>query len=291
MTDSAAAAPTIDQDPPIPPAPLSSADVDGLAVTRRRPNTADRSTPTVVLVHGAVDRSASFGRTMRRLGDLDVVAYDRRGYAGSLESGVAPTIAAHADDLAAVIEWSGATDAVVVGHSLGGTIAAALAARTDTALRAIAVYESPFPALDDSFDRVGGGAVELGRTQGPAVAAEHFYRMMVGDETWSRLRDGDRDRRRAEGPALLAELEDLRLPEHAVAIDAIRVPVTIGVGALSSAWLRSGSELLASELESADVAHEFVDIDGVGHGVHLSHPGEFARFVRRASTPTGGLAG
>jgi pimeloyl-ACP methyl ester carboxylesterase len=52
--------------------------------------------PAVVLVHGAMDRAASFGRVMRRLGDLDVVAYDRRGYAGSLGTGPATTLAEHA---------------------------------------------------------------------------------------------------------------------------------------------------------------------------------------------------
>jgi pimeloyl-ACP methyl ester carboxylesterase len=35
--------------------------------------------PVVVLVHGSLDRAASFSRVIRRLPDWGVVAYDRRG--------------------------------------------------------------------------------------------------------------------------------------------------------------------------------------------------------------------
>ena len=52
------------------PAPLIRHAVDGLGVIRRRPDTVDPSRPAVVIVHGAMDRAASFGRAMRRLGDL-----------------------------------------------------------------------------------------------------------------------------------------------------------------------------------------------------------------------------
>lgn len=95
---------------------------------------------TVVLVHGAMDRAASFGRVMRRLEEFDVVAYDRRGYGSSLHpdatdrpsgaAGLHPdagALRAHARDLAGVLEWAGrecpGIEQVVVGHSLGGLIA------------------------------------------------------------------------------------------------------------------------------------------------------------------------
>ena len=47
-----------------------------------------RGRPTVVFVHGSLDRAESFRRVMRRLPDLAIVAYDRRGYQGSREAGV-----------------------------------------------------------------------------------------------------------------------------------------------------------------------------------------------------------
>lgn len=260
------------------PAPLTQLEVDGLAVVRRRPEQVAAGHPVVVLVHGAMDRAASFGRTMRRLGDLDVCAYDRRGYADSLGAGVATTMAEHGRDLALVLDHLGAEAAVVVGHSLGGTVAAELASSGDGRVRSIATFESPFPILDDSFDHVGGGAVELAEREGPAAGAEHFYRLMVGESTWSRLRERDRATRRAEGPALVAELVDLRRRDHALDPSVLTVPVLVGRGGLSSARLRDGAELLAARVPDA----ELVDIDTAGHGAHLTHPDEFARFVHQA---------
>ncbi|MEI2698896.1 MAG: alpha/beta hydrolase family protein [Microthrixaceae bacterium] len=118
--------------------------------------------------------------------------------------------------LARIIDWSGAGRVVVVGHSLGGTIGAALAVVGDDRVVALAAFESPFPALDDSFDQIGAGAVQLAGEVGFEAAAEHFYRLMVGEATWSRVRERDRAARRAEGPALIAELADLRRRDHAI---------------------------------------------------------------------------
>jgi pimeloyl-ACP methyl ester carboxylesterase len=260
------------------PAPLTSAEVDGLAVTRRCPTDRDPAVPTVVLVHGAMDRAASFGRTMRRMGHLDVVAYDRRGYGASLGAGVAEHLSDHAHDLAQVIGWSGCTSAVVVGHSLGGTIAAALTIEGSSPVAALAAYESPFPLLDDSFDEVGGGAVEIARERGPSDGAEHFYRLMVGDHTWSRLRPRDREARRAEGPAMMAELGDLRRRELAIDPGELDVPLLVGMGGLSSSRMRSGARLLAARVPQSRTD----EIANAGHGAHLTHPDEFARYCSDA---------
>ncbi len=260
------------------PAPLQTATVDGLAVMRRRPEHAEASTATVVLVHGAMDRAASFGRAMRRLGGVDVIAYDRRGYAGSIDAGTAPSIEAHATDLARIVEWSGADRPVVVGHSLGGTIAASSVLDLGLDLPAMAAFESPFPLLDDSFDQVGGGAVQVGLERGPADGAEHFYRLMVGDQVWSRLRERDRAARRAEGPALMAELSDLRDRARALDPERLTLPVLVGLGGVSSAHLRRSAELLLDRLP--DGHRDQIDL--AGHGAHLTHPDEFARYCRDA---------
>ena len=46
-----------------------------------------------------------------------------------------------------------------------------------------------------------------------AAAAERFFRRMVGDAAWDRLPDEGRAERRADGPALAAELRAIRLSE------------------------------------------------------------------------------
>ncbi len=266
------------------PARAQHDQVDGLAVVRRRRPDVAPDAPTVVLVHGAMDRAASFGRTMRRLPDLDVVAYDRRGYAGSPHVSGRGTLEAHAADLATVVDWTGAGSVVVVGHSMGGTVALALAAHGDDRLRAVGAFESPAPWLDDSRASVGGGAVDVADREGVEAGAEFFYRLMVGEHTWSRLRDRDRAARRAEGPALLDELRDLRDPATSVPLGRVSLPVVVGAGGRSAAHLQRSSALLEAALPDA----QRVDIAESGHGAHLSHPDEFARFVRATVARTAG---
>ena len=258
------------------PARAEHTQVDGLAVVRRRRPDVDVGQPTVVLVHGTMDRATSFGRTMRRLPDLDVVAYDRRGYAASPYVQGRGTLHAHATDLGTVLDWTGATSVVVVGHSMGGTVGLALAASGDERLVGVGAFESPAPWLDDSRSSVGGGAVDVADREGVAAGAEFFYRLMVGEHTWSRLRDRDREARRSEGPALLDELRDLRDPATSVALDRVTLPVTVGAGGRSAEHLRRNIEQLGRALPDARTIH----IAESGHGVHLSHPDEFARFVR-----------
>ena len=98
---------------------------------------------------------------------------------------------------------------------------------------------------------------------------------MVGDQVWARLRERDRVARRAEGPALLAELRDLRRRDRALDPLAVDMPVLVGSGGLSSDRMRDGSRLLAERLAHA---RSYV-IETAGHGAHLTHPDEFARYV------------
>jgi len=258
------------------PAPATRASIDGMSVVRRRPAEADPTRPSVILVHGAMDRAASFARVMRRLPDTDVVAYDRRGYADSLGGGVAATLSGHAADLARVAEWSGSPEVVVVGHSLGGTIALLLAATDPAGVCGLGAFESPVPSLPGYRSDGGDLALAAAATGGPPAAAEAFYRLLVGERTWDRLRAVDRDTRRAEGAALVAELEDLRRPGGCPDLASVRVPVVAGAGTASPAAWRRPAEELVDRLADA----ELMELRGAGHGAHLSHPDDFARYVR-----------
>src|SRR5664279_4356520 len=100
-----------------------------LAVTEHLPSGSGADEPVLVMVHGSLDRSASFARVLRRLGDLHTVVYDRRGYHRSRDAVPLHTsIDGQIDDLVSVI---GGRPAVVIGHSYGGTIAVGAALRGD----------------------------------------------------------------------------------------------------------------------------------------------------------------
>jgi len=111
----------------------------------------------------------------------------------------------------------------------------------------------------------------------PEEAAEAFMRRIVGDDVWERLPARTRADRRAEGAALLPELASIR--ESAPFDPAgVTVPVVLGYGTSTERHHRGGVDALATALPDAEV----VEINGGGHGAHVSHPDAFAAFVRTA---------
>ncbi len=254
----------------------------GLAVTEQVPPTRRTGDPVVVLVHGSLDRAASFARVARRLDDLHLVTYDRRGYQGSRHLPLAAGFEGHVDDLLAVV---GGRPAVVVGHSYGGDIALAGALAPGSTVEAVAAYEPPLPWLGFWNHRpaVGGGGPD---DDDPAAAAERFFRRLVGGDAWERLSDAGREDRRADGPALVAELRALRAGGPVVDPAALTVPALYGRGSRSRDHQRAGIAWLADHTPDAAV----VEFAGAGHGAHLTHPDAFADFVRRAVALATGAA-
>lgn len=243
----------------------------GLAAQRWRP--AVPTGPSVLLLHGAMDRGDSFARTARRLGGHDVVVLDRRGYGGS--SGLAPTdVAGHAADVGNVLDELGGKW-VLGGHSLGGTVALAAAATGHPGVLGAATFESPFPWLEPgSGARVGGGALEVDDAVGPDAAAEYFFRMMVGDEAWGRLGRAFQDARRAEGRALVSELRDLASGRPLADLGAVKVPVAVGVGESRGDLYRQALLAVAALPDAA-----LVELARAPHGVHLAAPDAYAGFL------------
>jgi pimeloyl-ACP methyl ester carboxylesterase len=223
----------------------------------------------LILVHGSMDRATSFTRLMGRLRHWDIVAYDRRGYAGSALTGPPATFDDQVDDLLEVLDGE---PAVAFGHSFGGDVVLATAAQQPGLIPAAFVWEPPQPWLpwwaEATARRAGETELE------PDERAESFMRRMVGDQVWERLPSSTRAQRRREGHTLEAEINSLAV---APVFDpaAIPIPVLVGRGGNSSGHQRRA----AAELAEALPAGELVEIAAAGHGAHLSHPAEVARLL------------
>ena len=228
----------------------------------------------MVLIHGSMDRGPSFSRVTTRLHDLRVITYDRRGYHRSRHAvPLATSLDEHVDDLFSVLDGR---HAVAAGHSYGGVVALAAASRRPEQVRAVVAYEAPAPWMPWWPRRSPGGSAATAR--GPEEAAEAFMRRMIGDARWERLPERTRIRRRGEGPALVAEMSSIRADGAPFDPTRLSVPTVIARGALSSPHHRKGAEMLAELIPGA----ELVDVEGAGHGGHLTHPDAFAACVRRA---------
>jgi pimeloyl-ACP methyl ester carboxylesterase len=215
-----------------------------------------------------MDRASGFTRLMARLRDWTIVAYDRRGYAGSAAAGPPESFDQQVADLLEVLDGR---PAVAFGHSFGGDVVLAAAAQHPEVIPAALVWEPPQPWLPWWPELSAGSELE------PHERAEWFMRRMIGDRMWERLPSATRAQRRAEGHTLRAEIDSLtRTPPFDAG--AITSPVIVGRGGRSSARQRRAAAELARSLPHATLA----DIAEAGHGAHLSHPVEVAALLGQA---------
>jgi pimeloyl-ACP methyl ester carboxylesterase len=264
---------------------------------------------TVVFVHGSLDRGDSFRRVMRRLPDVTAIAYDRRGYQGSRGGGVVG-LGGHIEDLLAVMEEARAGSSpggggdgggggarrpvVAIGHSLGGDVVIGAALASPERFDAIGAFEPPMPWLGFRRDAAGAGAgagsgAEAGAAAGPAaqpwpamaedpaVEVERFFSRMVGASSWAHLTEAGRESRRADGPALVADLRSFRSEVPPFDVTALEVPAVFGMGGPTSRpHHRRTVEWLGANVPNGVV----YEVEGAQHGAHLSHPDHFASMTR-----------
>lgn len=99
-------------------------------------------------------------------------------------------------------------------------------------------------------------------------------RRLIGDERWNALPEATRASRRAEGPAMMAELADLRrsAPWDAA---AVRCPSLAICGERGRPHHQRGMQLLATMIDGA----EFARLGGAGHGAPNTHAAELAMLL------------
>jgi pimeloyl-ACP methyl ester carboxylesterase len=243
-----------------------------LRIIHREPLT-NGDSRRAVLVHGAMDRATSFTRLMAKLPEWSILAYDRRGYAGSAVTGPPESFDEQVSDLLAVLDGR---PAVALGHSLGGDVVLATAALHPGLIPAALVWEPPQPWLP--WWPTNSASAGAGADLDPEDRAEWFMRRMVGDRVWERLPSATRARRRAEGHTFHAEMLSLGKGPPFDAAD-LRVPILVGRGGRSRPHQRRAARELAATLPAGTL----VEIPDAHHGAHISHPTELAALFEHAA--------
>lgn len=224
----------------------------------------------VVLIHGSLDRSSGMAKVARLIPDLRTIRFDRRGYAKSIGHPGPYCVPGNVDDVEAILAGR---RAILVGHSYGGNVALAAAARFPSQVMGVSTYESPLSWQEWWPSNTAGAA---GATADPSKAAEDFMVRLIGRRRWDDLPESTRVQRRREGPTLKAELADLRSHQPWRPED-IGCRVIAAHGSAGADHHRRGATWIAEHVDSGELAV----IDGAGHGAPISHPGDFvAKLVR-----------
>lgn len=228
--------------------------------------------PQVIFVHGVMDRGATFLSVARLLTSASWVIYDRRGYGRSSVDAV-PTFQDHVADLVRIIERESRDGpVVVVGHSLGATIALAAASRTSASVSCVVVHEAPLPWLDWWPIRDAEGRRIEDET--PHDAVTRVMERTAGADVWHSLPESIRSRRLSEGPVMVAELVGARdgCPFEAVNLDMF---VVVSRGSHSHGHREQAQQWLVDNLPFAR-SHV---IAGAAHNVQSTNPSAFAELI------------
>ncbi len=233
--------------------------------------------PLALLVHGyPLDHRMWLDLMQGPLGSQRTLcAVDLRGHGASPWAGDAShTMERFADDLAAVICTLGDGAADVVGLSMGGYAALALAELHPHRISSLCLCSTRATA-----DTAEGQAA---RVQAAQNVLRHGRRFLSDQMLPKLVADGAPPLVRArlqsmiEGTpveTVLADLEGMRLRKSRNGILAqIRVPTLVTVGALDTLTPPSDSEAMAREIEGCRLAV----IDGAGHMLPMERPAEFA---------------
>jgi pimeloyl-ACP methyl ester carboxylesterase len=240
--------------------------------------------PPVVLVHGFGGTHRYWLDTAARLsGSFRVIAADLPGFGGSDPASVPFDLLAAGERVLAACEAVGAVRPVLVGHSLGGPVAALVAARHPDRVRGVVLVSSTGLSVHAAWRRhVLLPAMRVALRHPDAwgnllatspTARRVVFREMLADPVALAPSDA---RMLVGGAALARQLDDSL--EASIACDlrptlrALRVPLGLVWGELDATAPAADAELALALRPDAELRI----VRGAGHVPMLERPAEFA---------------
>ncbi len=208
--------------------------------------------PALLLIHDlASDHNALLAAAAELTPDARLIAYSRRGYAGSSapEPYAGTTVQEQAEDAAHLLESLAPSGALAVGEGFGALIALDLLLRHGRLVHGAVLTDPPLLAfVPDATRRLAeqrGEIEEAVRTGGPAA----------GVDVWlaGRASSADRDRARASARAFFADYAGLASwPVTRRELRSLAAPVVVLSGPRSEPHVVAAAEALAGLLPQAE---------------------------------------
>lgn len=232
----------------------------------------------LLLVHAwPLDRAMWAPQVSAFAGERRVLAPDLAGFGDAPGPGHA-TLDAHADDLAGLLDALGIARAVVVGLSMGGYIALALARRHPARLAALVLADTRAGADDAAARANRDDLAAVVATAGLGALSERLLprllapgaRPAVAAEVGAIIA-----RQRPEGVVAALRAMAAR-PDAGPGLAEVRVPTLVLAGAEDALTPPSEARGLAAAIAGAGL----VVIPGAGHLASLEEPGAFNAALR-----------
>ena len=256
---------------PLPP--LETVRRNGRAIAYR----AAGDGPPLVLLHGIGSGSASWEAQFDGLSPrYRVIAWDTPGYGGSDPlPGERPSSAAYGDAVAGLLDGLGLERVHLLGHSLGGLIAAAFSARHPERLSSVTLSDAAGGYLNSPEEiRVGrlNARIEAMTALGPAEVAKRRAREVLSpaasEETYGKV-VRVQSRVRPDGYVQAARM----LHNSDILADAakIRAPALVMYGSEDTVT----PEAIGRDIAAAIGGARYVSLEGLGHASYVEGPEAF----------------
>jgi len=233
--------------------------------------------PILVLLHPFPMDASFWGPMWRELAvDVTLLTPEFPGF-GAAAPDDAPTVAGFASEVTRQIRAEAPGAATVVGLSLGGYVALALACDQPDTVAGLVLANTRAEG-DDAAARAGREhAIDTVRIDGlDAYLATLLPRVLGGGATPDAWERAQAIAQAQDPEAVCLALEALRdRPDRSGELDAIAVPTTVIVGADDAVTPREAAQSLADGIPGATLSV----IDGAGHLSALERPAEFAALV------------
>ena len=231
----------------------------------------------LVFLHYFGGSSRSWKEVIKRLDDdFRCIAVDLRGFGESDARGENFLLEDYADDVAGLIEHFRIERFVLVGHSMGGKIALAFAARQPKNLESLVLLAPSPPTPEPIPDTERKHLLE---SHGNRHAAEETVRKVVANHLPENIFEtAVEDNLRSSETAWRTWLENGSRVDISELMPKILVPVLIVTGAKDKAI---GKKVLEREVVPRLTNARLVSIPNAGHLLSLEVPDEIASLIRK----------
>ncbi len=229
----------------------------------------------LVFLHYFGGSSRSWTEVIKRLSaDYHCIAPDMRGFGESDAPPDGYAVKDYADDVAALIAAANIESYVLIGHSMGGKIALALAARRPAALRFLVLLAPSPPTPEPMPD---AERARLLRTHGDREAVEETLRKITAHPLPAAiLHRTIEDSLRCSLAAWRAWLETGSREDISTDVTRINVPVLVVAGGADEAMT---GELLEREIVRRIGCAQLRTLPGVKHLLPLEDPTAIADLI------------